>query len=134
VREVLRRAPKNPPDDPTFIGTVGNGAFKLTPRVLAPDDLAYSRIRRPPVRGRITASDTGSEIRLLFCDPTLSLMAGGMSLAASVVILARTGGWPLWQAEHGMLALVIGAAMGFSYLSLRTDIRRGTEAIRNSVR
>jgi hypothetical protein len=131
---VLDRVPVNPPEHPDFVGSIEDGAFTLTPLRPAPDGLAHSYVRRPAVRGRITASNHGSEIRLLFCDPVLSAMAVGFSLPAAVLVLAHTRGWPIWRVEHLLLVAVLAGAFGFCHRSLKTDITESTRRIKNCVK
>jgi hypothetical protein len=125
LMEWMRGEPVPPPAHPHFIGTVADGRFRLVRLADAPDDLAHSQIRRPAVRGRITAVETGADVRVVFFDPALTAMTlgfSGLSVTAAIAVLVQARGWPVFQPEHLILVAGIAAPVWFCRRSLRTDV------------
>jgi hypothetical protein len=131
LREVLQRVPKGPPEHPDFIGTVGNGRFKLSRLADVPSSVGRFHSERPWLRGSITPSAGGSELKISFSDPGFSLLAVGLSMGISVVILAITGGWPPWRLEHAIIAAAVAIALWACRFSLRQDVEESMQLIRS---
>ena len=129
--EVLRRVPVNPPHHPDFVGTVADGRFTLSRLADVASSVGRFHSKRPSFRGVITPTAEGSEIRIRFSDPGLSLLAVGLSLGISLVILAHTRGWPLWQIEHAIIVLLVATALGVCRFSLHQDVDQSTALLRS---
>ena len=131
--EVLCFKPVNPPENPDFIGWVGGGRFKIRRIVESIGDDPHSRYYKAPLRGWITPSAQGSRIRILFCDPVASVMVVILIMGVSFVVLANTGGRPLWRIEHAVMVLTIAGAAWFCRFWLAREIERSMSLIRACV-
>ena len=131
LREVLQRRPVNAPEHPDFIGFVGNGRFRLNRLHEVPSSFGRFYSVRPSCRGVITPTVKGSEIKINFSDPGLSLLAVGLSSIMSLVIVANTRGWPLWQVEHAIIVFVVTIALGACRFSLHQDVEKSMSLLRS---
>lgn len=125
LRDLWERKPANPPEHADFTGIVENGRFKIARLAHVPGDMREWIVsRQPAIRGWITPSENGSTVKILFCDPILSVMAVSFCLISAFIILSLTQGRPLWRLEHLLLALVWVVSLACCRFSVNNEARR----------
>lgn len=129
-RELLRRVPENPPQHADFVGSVADGRFRMSRLADVASSVGRFHSRRPACRGVIIPAAGGSAITISFSDPGLSLLAVGMSLVISLVILLNTRGWPLWQMEHAIIVVLVAGALAVCRFSLKQDVEESAALLR----